>query len=199
MDILGIPQELADRREAVASRLSPTARHQAFPRQYARPVPREVVAEDTAPLRQEIATLRAELAKVRREVEGLTALVSEIPTVSGRKAHVRPESVKTTFCECMSVFGISVGDEPWQVRHLEDAARGDAYAQPRMVCMWLVKRLCPDLSFPKVGHMFGGRDHTTVLHAMKRAPDILARRPDLRLVAMAVLKTYGSPWPEFAP
>lgn len=193
MDLLGIPQELAERRAAMAARLSPMARHQNFPKQYARPLPREAtkVEDPTPPLRAEIAALKKALEDERREVARLSALVAD-PAV---KPRINPQAVRATFCEYMAVFGLKIGDEAWQLRHLDDAARSDAYVHPRMVCVWLVKRLCPELSFPKIGHMFGGRDHTTIMHAIQRAPEVMVKRPDLRNVALAVLQAYRGALP----
>lgn len=39
-------------------------------------------------------------------------------------------------------------------------------AHPRQVAMYLSERLTPH-SLPAIGRRFGGRDHTTVIHAMK--------------------------------
>lgn len=41
-------------------------------------------------------------------------------------------------------------------------------ARPRQMAYWLIRRLRPDLSFPQIAHMIGGRDHTTVLAGMRR-------------------------------
>jgi chromosomal replication initiator protein len=40
-------------------------------------------------------------------------------------------------------------------------------AYPRMIAMYLARQLTPN-SLPALGRMFGGRDHTTVLHAVRR-------------------------------
>jgi chromosomal replication initiator protein len=42
--------------------------------------------------------------------------------------------------------------------------RTRAIAYPRQIAMYLTRELT-DLSLPKIGEEFGGRDHTTVLHA----------------------------------
>jgi hypothetical protein len=34
-------------------------------------------------------------------------------------------------------------------------------------------------SLPRLGQMFGGRDHTTVIHAIRRMPEYLAESPKL--------------------
>ncbi len=45
--------------------------------------------------------------------------------------------------------------------------RARAVARPRQIAMYLAKRLTTR-SLPEIGRKFGGRDHTTVLHAVRR-------------------------------
>jgi len=44
--------------------------------------------------------------------------------------------------------------------------RTRAIARPRQIAMWLVKELT-QFSYPAIGEAFGGRDHTTVIHAVR--------------------------------
>ena len=46
------------------------------------------------------------------------------------------------------------------------ARRARNIARPRQVAMFLAKNLT-SLSYPDIGRQFGGRDHTTVMHAVK--------------------------------
>ena len=46
-----------------------------------------------------------------------------------------------------------------------------AVARPRQVAMFLCKRLTPR-SLPAIGRKFGGRDHTTVMHAVRRIEEL---------------------------
>ncbi len=50
---------------------------------------------------------------------------------------------------------------------LLSARRSREVARPRQIAMYLAKRLTPR-SLPEIGRKFGGRDHTTVMHAIKR-------------------------------
>ena len=50
------------------------------------------------------------------------------------------------------------------VQELVSPRRSQAVAYPRQVAMYLSRELT-DASLPKIGKEFGGRDHTTVLHA----------------------------------
>lgn len=49
----------------------------------------------------------------------------------------------------------------------------------RQIAQWLCKELLPTRSFPEIARQFGGRDHTTIMHACRVAPVKIARDPDL--------------------
>ncbi|TCO73541.1 chromosomal replication initiator protein DnaA [Rhodovulum euryhalinum] len=51
-------------------------------------------------------------------------------------------------------------------------------ARPRQIAMWLSKQLT-QRSLPEIGRRFGGRDHTTVMHAVKRIEEL--RVADLQI------------------
>ncbi len=46
--------------------------------------------------------------------------------------------------------------------------------KPRQIAMFLAKTMTPR-SFPEIGRRFGGRDHTTVLHAVRKIEDLLEK------------------------
>jgi len=54
--------------------------------------------------------------------------------------------------------------------------RSRSVARPRQVAMALAKELTAH-SLPEIGEAFGGRDHTTVLHACKRVKELQASEP----------------------
>jgi chromosomal replication initiator protein len=56
---------------------------------------------------------------------------------------------------------------------LMSARRAREVARPRQVAMYLAKKLTPR-SLPEIGRRFGGRDHTTVMHAVKRIEELRA-------------------------
>ena len=45
--------------------------------------------------------------------------------------------------------------------------RPASIARPRQIAMYLAKELTQK-SLPEIGELFGGRDHTTVLHAVRK-------------------------------
>jgi chromosomal replication initiator protein len=52
--------------------------------------------------------------------------------------------------------------------------RARAVARPRQVAMYLAKQLT-SRSLPEIGRKFGNRDHTTVMHAVSRVAELIAR------------------------
>ena len=56
---------------------------------------------------------------------------------------------------------------------MHSARRARAVARPRQVAMYLCKQLTPR-SLPEIGRKFGGRDHTTVMHAVRKIEELKA-------------------------
>lgn len=54
-----------------------------------------------------------------------------------------------------------------KVEELKSAKRTRNIAYPRQIAMYLCRRLT-DLSLPKIGEKFGGRDHTTIIHGFDK-------------------------------
>jgi chromosomal replication initiator protein len=67
--------------------------------------------------------------------------------------------------EVCRYFGIAKGD-------LVGASRSKAFAYPRQVAMYLCRELT-DESLPKIGRAFGGRDHSTVMHANSKISNLI--------------------------
>jgi chromosomal replication initiator protein len=63
----------------------------------------------------------------------------------------------------------------FKIRQAEmvSARRARAVARPRQIAMYLAKQLTPR-SLPEIGRRFGGRDHTTVIHAVKQIEKLRA-------------------------
>lgn len=56
-------------------------------------------------------------------------------------------------------------------------------SHPRQVAMYLCRELT-DMSLPKIGQVFGGRDHTTVMHACEKIQDAIEQNNELRRTIM---------------
>ena len=63
-----------------------------------------------------------------------------------------------------------------RVTDMHSARRARAVARPRQVAMYLAKQLTAR-SLPEIGRKFGGRDHTTVMHAVRRIEELKATDP----------------------
>jgi chromosomal replication initiator protein len=65
--------------------------------------------------------------------------------------------------------------EHFQIRlsDMSSARRSRSVARPRQVAMYLSKQLT-SRSLPEIGRKFGGRDHTTVMHAVKKVDQLMA-------------------------
>ena len=59
--------------------------------------------------------------------------------------------------------------------------RSSNIAYPRQIAMYLTRRML-DISLPKIGESFGGRDHTTVIHAINKIDDNLKKDKNLQSV-----------------
>ena len=63
-----------------------------------------------------------------------------------------------------------------RLAEMSSARRSRAVARPRQVAMYLAKQLT-SRSLPEIGKRFGDRDHTTVLHAVKKITELMAEDP----------------------
>lgn len=77
-------------------------------------------------------------------------------------------SAATIMAVTAEFFSVSVDD-------LCGPGKTKALAQARQISMYLCRELT-DLSLPKIGQTFGGRDHTTVMHADKKIRKEMAER-----------------------
>ena len=74
----------------------------------------------------------------------------------------------TIMGQTASYFGLSIDD-------LCGTSRSRVLVTARQIAMYLCRELT-DLSLPKIGDQFGGRDHTTVMHADKKIRSLMAER-----------------------
>jgi chromosomal replication initiator protein len=70
--------------------------------------------------------------------------------------------------ETAAYFGLAVDD-------LSGSSRSRVLVTARQIAMYLCRELT-DLSLPKIGALFGGRDHTTVMHADRKIRSLMAER-----------------------
>jgi chromosomal replication initiator protein len=108
--------------------------------------------------------------------------------LAGLYPELRERAAAVTVAEIQhrtaEAFGISV-------EALVSTSRGAAVAWPRQVAMYLARELTSQ-SLPAIGHAFGGRNHTTVIHACKRTAQRIADDPDAYEVVRHLTEILGA-------
>ncbi|WP_448578909.1 chromosomal replication initiator protein DnaA [Thermaurantiacus sp.] len=121
-----------------------------------------------------------------RELEGALNRVIAYSNLTGRavdvdfarevladvlRAHARRLTIDDIQRRVAEHYRLKLGD-------LLSPRRARDVARPRQVAMYLAKQLTPR-SLPEIGRRFGGRDHTTVMHAVKRIEALRATDSEL--------------------
>lgn len=70
--------------------------------------------------------------------------------------------------------------------------RTKSVAFPRQVAMYLSREMT-DLSLPKIGDAFGGRDHTTVIHAHEKIEELMKKDQDLYKIVQSLINKIKNP------
>jgi chromosomal replication initiator protein len=78
-----------------------------------------------------------------------------------------------------------------RVSDMHSKKRSRAVARPRQVAMALAKELT-QLSLPDIGSNFGGRDHTTVLHACRQIAKLRETQPEINQDVIFLLQVLRS-------
>ena len=134
-----------------------------------------------------------------RELEGALNRVIAQATLVGRaitlaiaqetlrdllRAHERRITIEDIQKRVAEHYGLRMAD-------MLSARRARAVARPRQVAMYLTKQLTPR-SLPEIGRKFGNRDHTTVMHAIRRIEELRAIDPALN-EDIEVLRAHFAP------
>ena len=70
-------------------------------------------------------------------------------------------------------------------RDLISAKKSNDIAYPRQIAMYLCRTI-GQMSFPRIGNDFGGRDHTTVMHAYKKIEKEIKEKTNTKLIVESV-------------
>jgi len=142
---------------------------------------------DGVELSQEVAFYIAERVRSNvRELEGALRRVEANASFTGQSITI--EQVKVALRDLFAVSErlISIDNiqrvvaEYYKIKHADmlSKRRTRTVARPRQMAMYLAKELT-NHSLPEIGDAFGGRDHTTVLHACRKITELKERMPDL--------------------
>lgn len=122
-----------------------------------------------------------------RELEGALIRVTAYASLNNQKVDLdlaaavlkdllpegdeHPITITMIMTETASYFDLT-SDE------LTGPGRAQSIATARQIAMYLCRDLT-DASLPKIGQQFGGRDHTTVMHANRKIKDLMSRDRDV--------------------
>ncbi|MBC9072851.1 chromosomal replication initiator protein DnaA [Thauera sp. CAU 1555] len=119
-------------------------------------------------LRSNVRELEGALNKVvayaRFHGRGISLEVAKEALKDLLNAHNRQLTIEHIQKTVADYYKIKVAD-------MHSKKRTRVVARPRQVAMWLAKELTP-MSLPAIGDAFGGRDHTTVLHACRTITEL---------------------------
>lgn len=139
-------------------------------------------------LPQEVAFFIAQ--KIRSHVRDLEGALNRVAADSRFKGQpISVELVRESLKDLFAVQDKQVGVDNIQrtvaeyykikVADLHSKRRNRSIARPRQMAMALAKELT-NHSLPEIGDAFGGRDHTTVLHACRKILSLQDESPDIR-------------------
>jgi chromosomal replication initiator protein len=101
------------------------------------------------------------------------------------RSRARAMTVREIQERTAEAFGVSV-------EALVSPSRAGGLAWPRQVAMYLARELT-DQTLPAIGRAFGGRNHTTVLHAYRRTAERIAGDPDAFEIVRRLTETLRDP------
>src|SRR5262245_22359699 len=152
---------------------------------------------DRVPLPDDLAYFIANKVKSNiRELEGSLVRIRAFCSLTGRELSLDlaqevlaniwgPEERLITTDDIQRRVGEVFGLKPHDLR---SKTRTKAVAFPRQVAMYLARQLTSD-SFADIGRNFGGKDHTTVLHAVNKIESLLQDDPKFRKTLDHIINT----------
>ena len=143
---------------------------------------------EQVPLPSEVAFFIAERIRSNvRELEGALKRVIANAKFTGRE--ISMEQVRESLRDLIAIQDRQIGIENIQktvadyykirLSDLHSKKRTRSIARPRQLAMALAKELT-NHSLPEIGDAFGGRDHTTVLHACRKIEELRESSRDIR-------------------
>lgn len=140
------------------------------------PAPKPLVIYKDAPLQIFTVPLEAydqisEHVRQHLPEAGAAALLAHLSVRQELAAPVRP-TIRDIQIAAAQHFGVSRDD-------LLSSRRTSVVVRPRQIAMYLAKTMTLN-TLPEIGRRFGGRDHTTVLHAVSKMERLIAGNPQVR-------------------
>lgn len=152
---------------------------------------------DRLDLDDEVALFIATHVKTNvREIEGSLLRVGAFSSLTGRRITVDlvKEILRDTIKETPSIVTtdqiLKVVSEKFQVRiaELKSKRRTKTVVYPRQLAMYLCRTMTNG-SFPEIGRQFGGKDHSTVIHAVRQISDRMQTNTEVKAAVEDLMRT----------
>ena len=138
-------------------------------------VPEDVIALLARSIRTSIRELEGAFNKLVAYAQlmdkAITAELAQTMLAEALRANARRITIDEIQKVCAAHYRIDASE-------MRSHRRARAVARPRQVAMYLAKKLTPR-SLPEIGRIFGGRDHSTVIHAVKTIEAMRLDNPEM--------------------
>jgi chromosomal replication initiator protein len=155
-------------------------------------VPDEVAQYIAQRISSNIRELEGALSRLRAHAEMTRTSISVDLAADVLKellpqARVRPVTIPAIQRAVAEFFGI-------RIEEMKAKRRTKGVAFPRQVAMYLCREMT-DASLPRIGEEFGGRDHTTVMHACDRVKHALVEDAHLNAGVQSLVESFRTERP----
>ena len=138
-------------------------------------VPDEVITLLATSIRTSIRELEGAFNKLVAYAQlvdrAITVDLAQTMLAEALRASVRRISIDEIQKLCAAHYRIDASE-------MRSQRRARAVARPRQIAMYLAKKLTPR-SLPEIGRVFGGRDHSTVIHAVRTIEAMRLDNPEM--------------------
>jgi len=151
---------------------------------------RKKAESDGLVIPDDVATLIAQYSTTNiRELEGaLTNIIAYAELLNSKISTDLAQEVLKSISKENSAISLSIGDIQkvvasffnLTVQDLKSGKKQRSIALPRQISMYLSRKYTGS-SFPEIGDQFGGKDHSTVIHAVRKIDKLLDKDSDIRI------------------
>lgn len=127
-----------------------------------------------------IISLMAQASLVRRDIDLDLAKIVMKNIVTAEDREVNIDTIQEIVSD---YYDVSIAD-------LKGKSRKKELVYPRQVAMYFAKELT-DLSLKSIGYHFGGRDHSTVIHAIQTISDLMEQDGSVKEAVQKIRSTFS--------
>jgi chromosomal replication initiator protein len=99
--------------------------------------------------------------------------------VIGLRKEATPEDIIKLVCKFCNT----------KVSELKSKRKNNAVLIPRQIAMYSIRKLT-NLSYPEIGQIFGGKDHSTVIHAIKKIETLVDKDHSIKKIIDSVAQNF---------